>query len=87
MAQQPALDFLKDLKQPQKKKLKKVSKPKEKNVFVDEVKIPESKYKVDKTKKPKILLVIDFQTNWYKMFKNAALEDGTPIQVEQTLWT
>eukprot|EP01084_Bolivina_argentea_P262850 444678_1 len=45
-------------------------------------------YKIDNKKKnnSKRLLIIDFQTNWYEQFKDAALKDGTPIIIEQTQW-
>jgi len=39
-------------------------------------------------KKPKILLVVECQSqlNWYEIFQNATLLDGTPIEIEQATW-
>ncbi|KAL6079761.1 Asparaginyl-tRNA synthetase, cytoplasmic (Asparagine--tRNA ligase) (AsnRS) [Balamuthia mandrillaris] len=37
-------------------------------------------------KKAKVLLVVDYTTNWYAKFAKATLRDGTPIRVEQTEW-
>ena len=42
---------------------------------------------VANSKEPKTILIIDFQTNWYRQFKDAAPSDGTPLIIEQTLWT
>ena len=46
----------------------------------------EQLFKSDISKDPKRLLIIDFQTNWYDQFKDAALNDGTPLIIEQTQW-
>ena len=78
----PSLNLLKDLNK--KRKLKKVKKKTTDSQVISE---PKYKSKLDNNKKKRIILIIDFQTNWYNQFKNAALSDGTPLQIEQTLWT
>jgi hypothetical protein len=35
----------------------------------------------------KVLLVIDYSTNWYELFKDVTLENGGKIIVEQTDWS
>eukprot|EP01083_Nonionella_stella_P076102 207199_1 len=67
-----------------KKKLRKVKTKERTN---EEEKIEPGKYKPDKNKPAKTILIIDFQSNWYKQFKDCALADGTPLIIEQTLWT
>eukprot|EP01084_Bolivina_argentea_P117119 208028_1 len=81
----PPAGLLSALQNPNKKKKLRKVKTKEMKID-DEQKIAPAKYKPDKNKKPKIILIIDFQTNWYNQFKTAALSDGTPLQIEQTLW-
>ena len=72
-------NLLKSIKKPKKlNKTKKITK-----IQVEPTK---QKYEINHNKKEKILLIIDFQTNWYKQFKNAALKDGTPIKIYQTRW-
>lgn len=44
------------------------------------------KYKQDTSKTPRVVLTIDYSTNWFEVFKGAALPDGTPLVVEQTQW-
>ena len=34
--------------------------------------------------KERVLLIVDFQFNWYEIFKNCTLETGEKIKVEQT---
>lgn len=44
-------------------------------------------YKPDKSKRPRVVLAIDYSSNWFEVFKGAALPDGTPLVVEQTRWS
>ena len=85
-ATKPSANLLADLKAGKKKKKLRKTKTKEASINDDE-KIEAPKYKPDPNKPPKTILIIDFQTNWYRQFKNAALSDGTPLIIEQTLWT
>lgn len=36
--------------------------------------------------KEKVLLVIDYTTDWYKIFKGVTTKEGDKIRVEQTEW-
>mmetsp|Transcript_42712 Transcript_42712/g.70466 ORF Transcript_42712/g.70466 Transcript_42712/m.70466 type:complete len:366 (+) Transcript_42712:23-1120(+) len=86
MSQQPkpSATLLSALQSADKNKLRKT---KTKELSNEEQKIAAPKYKPDHKKAPKTILIIDFQTNWYRQFKDAALADGTPLIIEQTLWT
>ena len=81
----PSASLLSDLKSGKKKK--KLRKTKTKEKINEEEKIEAPKYKPNPDKPAKTILIIDFQTNWYRQFKDAALSDGTPLIIEQTLWT